>query len=158
MDHKLDENGNNANIGIRGFTTWKKSSDKILPAVGIEPWPLITSDSKSNTILSALTWHVLLRRSLNLCLCTTWYFNFDDLRGINRARLYKEPKVSVLEQMSSQWHSKASDANIGIIANFVYLWKTRMPNVFCLMWNMLRSFIWQEENSGYNLSKCNQNS
>ena len=31
--------GNNANIGIRGFTTWKqkKSSNKMLPLVGIEP-------------------------------------------------------------------------------------------------------------------------
>ena len=33
----------------------KKSSDKMLPPVGIEPRPLITSDSKSNTILSTLT-------------------------------------------------------------------------------------------------------
>ena len=29
--HKLDEIGNNDNIGIRGFTTCKKSSDKMLP-------------------------------------------------------------------------------------------------------------------------------
>ena len=41
--HKLDEIGNNANIGIRGFTTWKKSSDKMLPPVGIEPRSLIES-------------------------------------------------------------------------------------------------------------------
>ena len=53
------------------------------------------SDSKSNTILSTLTWHVLLRRSLNFCSCTTWCL--DDLRRINRAWLYKEPKVSVLQ-------------------------------------------------------------
>ena len=33
----------------------KKSSDKMLPAVGIEPEPLIASDSKSNIILSTLT-------------------------------------------------------------------------------------------------------
>ena len=32
----------------------KKSSDKMLPLVGIEPGPLITFDSKSNTILSTL--------------------------------------------------------------------------------------------------------
>ena len=54
------------------------------------------SDSKSNTILSTQTWHVLLRRSLNFCSCTTWYLDLDDLRRINRAWLYKEPKVSVL--------------------------------------------------------------
>ena len=33
----------------------KKSSDKMLPPMGIEPRPLIASDSKSNTILSTLT-------------------------------------------------------------------------------------------------------
>ena len=67
---RIDKIGNNGNIGITGFTTWKKSSDKMLPPVGIEPTPF--SDSKSNTILSTLTWHVLLRRSLNFCSCTTW--------------------------------------------------------------------------------------
>ena len=55
------------------------------------------SDSKSNTILSTLTWHVLLRRSLNFCSCTTWCLDSDDLRRINRPWLYKEPKVSVLQ-------------------------------------------------------------
>ena len=49
----------------------KKSSDKMLLLVGIEPGPLIASDSKSNTILSTLTCHMLLRRSLNFCSCTT---------------------------------------------------------------------------------------
>ena len=41
--HKLDEIGNNANIGLRGFTTWKqkKSRDKMLPLVGTEPGPLM---------------------------------------------------------------------------------------------------------------------
>ena len=91
---KIDKIGN---VGIRGFTTWKKSSDKMLPPVGIEPEPLITSDSKSNTILSTVTWHVLHRRSLNFCSCTTWCLDLDDLRRINRAWLYKEPKVSVLQ-------------------------------------------------------------
>ena len=33
----------------------------MLPLVGIEPRPLITSDSKSNTILSTLTWHNIAR-------------------------------------------------------------------------------------------------
>ena len=42
----------------------KKSSDKMLPPVGIEPWPLIASDSKSNTILSTLAWHLLARLRL----------------------------------------------------------------------------------------------
>ena len=36
--------------------------------------------SKSKTILSTLTWHVLLRRSLNICSCTTWYLNLDGFK------------------------------------------------------------------------------
>ena len=55
------------------------------------------SDFKSNTILSTLTWHLLLRRSLNFCSCTTWYLDLNDLMRINRAWLYKDPKVSVLQ-------------------------------------------------------------
>ena len=40
--HKLDEIGNNANIGIRCFTDKnKKFSDKMLPTVRIEPGSLI---------------------------------------------------------------------------------------------------------------------
>ena len=79
------------------YVKTKKSSDKMLPLVGIEPRPLITSDSKSSTLLSTLAWHVLLRRSLNFCSCTTWFFNLDDSVKINRTWLYKEPKVSVLQ-------------------------------------------------------------
>ena len=60
----------------------------MLPLVGIEAGP---SDSKFNTILSTLIWH------LNFCSCTTKHVDFDDLRGINKAWLYKEPKVSVLQ-------------------------------------------------------------
>ena len=39
--------GNNANIGFKGFTTWKqkKSSDKMLPPVPIEPGPLMNQHS-----------------------------------------------------------------------------------------------------------------
>ena len=41
--------GNNVNIGIRGFirSNQKKSSDKILPSVRIEPRPLIPSSTLS---------------------------------------------------------------------------------------------------------------
>ena len=42
----------------------KNSSDKMLPLVRIESG---TSDSKSKTLLSKLTWHVLLGGSLNFC-------------------------------------------------------------------------------------------
>ena len=40
---KLDEIGNDANIGIRGFTTWKQknSSNKMLSPMSIEPGTLI---------------------------------------------------------------------------------------------------------------------
>ena len=50
--------------------TTKNPVKKLLSA-GIEPGPLITSDSKSNTILSGLTRQVLLRRSLNFFSCIT---------------------------------------------------------------------------------------
>ena len=42
----------------------KKIQWKMLPPVGIEPWLLITSDSKSSTILSGLSWHLLVRLRL----------------------------------------------------------------------------------------------
>ena len=66
----------------------------MLPPVSIES---LTSDSKSITLLSELTWHVLLRGSLNLCSCTTWFMDLDDLVRINRAWIYNEFKVSVLK-------------------------------------------------------------
>ena len=68
----------------------KKSSNKMLPLVGIEPLA-------QNMLLSTLIWHLLLRRSLNFCSCTTWFLDFDDSVRINRAWLYKDPKVSVLQ-------------------------------------------------------------
>ena len=70
----------------------KKSSNKMLPLVGIEP---LAQVSKFNMLLPTLTWHVLLRRSLNFCSCTTLFL--DDSVRINRAWLYKDPKVSVLQ-------------------------------------------------------------
>ena len=40
---------------------------------------------------------MLLRRSLNFCSCTTWFLDLDDSFRINKAWLYKGPKVSVLQ-------------------------------------------------------------
>ena len=69
--HKYAQEGfshahRNTNCGIFIFTTWKqkKLSDKMLPPLGIEPGPLIASDSKSSIILSTLTWHLLVRLRL----------------------------------------------------------------------------------------------
>ena len=93
--HKLYENANLASEAL--LRENKKCGDKMLPLVEIEPRPLITSDSKSNTLLSELVRHVLLRGSLNFCSCTTWFLDLDDLVRINRIWLYKEPKVSVLQ-------------------------------------------------------------
>ena len=56
----------------------KETSHKMLP-----PGSLIISDS--NTLLSELVRHVLLRGSLILFLCTTSFLNLDDLVSINRA-------------------------------------------------------------------------
>ena len=46
--YKLDEIGNDANIGIRDFTMWKQKIPvtKCYPQCVLNPW---TSDSKSNT-------------------------------------------------------------------------------------------------------------
>ena len=69
-----------------------------------EPGPLIASDSKFNTILSGLTWHMLLRRFLNFCSCTTLFLDLDDSVRINRAWIYKEPKANVnLVQRGECW-------------------------------------------------------
>ena len=93
--HKLDEIGNNAKIGICGLTidviTLNSSNKNVTLKWVLNPW---TSDSKSNTLLCELIWHVLLRRSLNFCSCTTWFL---DLVRIDRTWLYKETKVSVLQ-------------------------------------------------------------
>ena len=42
--------------------------------------------------LACATWG-----SLNVCYCTTWFLDLDYLVGINRARLYKERKSSILQ-------------------------------------------------------------
>ena len=62
----------------------QKSSDKMLPPVGIVPRPLITSDFKSYTLPFELVRHVLLRRYLNLCSYTTRFLGLDNLVTINR--------------------------------------------------------------------------
>ena len=49
------------------YVKTKKNPMKNVTPSGNRIGPLITSDSKSNTILSGLTGHVLLRRSLNFC-------------------------------------------------------------------------------------------
>ena len=57
--HKLDKLGNNANIGIRYFATWKQIPvtkcyhSEYWTQWVLNPW---TSDSKSNTLFSELIW------------------------------------------------------------------------------------------------------
>ena len=93
--HKLDEIGNNANIGIRSFTTWKQKNSvtQCYLQWGLKPGPLISSP----TLLSGLTLHLLLRRSLNFFSSTTWFWDLNDSLRINRTWLYKEPTVPVLQ-------------------------------------------------------------
>ena len=113
------------NIGIRGFTTWKKIQwQNVTPR---ENRTQAASDSKSNTLLSTLTWHMLLRRSLNLCSCTTWRLDLDDLRRINRAWLYKEPKVSVTVRLLQVILSPCSDvsATSGLVRARLHLLRLR---------------------------------
>ena len=59
----------------------KKSSNKILPLVSIEPLAQVFKSNMPPT----LTGHLLLRRSVN-------FWTLADLARINRALLYKDPK------------------------------------------------------------------
>ena len=95
--HKLYEIGNNANIDIRGFATWKQKHPvaKCYPQVGIELGPLIFQVQHSP--FWAKWACATFKGSLNFCSCINWFLDFEYLVGINRAWLYKEPKVSVLQ-------------------------------------------------------------
>ena len=74
--HKLHKN---ANIDIRGFTTWKQ---KIQWQNVTHRGPLITSDSKCvGPHYPFWVRHVLLR-SLNFCWCTTWFLDLIQLESI----------------------------------------------------------------------------
>ena len=69
--------------GISVFTVWKekKSSDKMLSPVGIEPRPFIASDSKSNTLLSTLTWNMWKARVYNKNSVRNHHFYFRNTHG-----------------------------------------------------------------------------
>ena len=76
----------------------------------LESRPLITSDSKTNTLLSELVRYVLLKGSLNLCSCTPWILDLDGLVEINTAWLYKQPKA--YKQMPR--YSRKDSVGLGI--------------------------------------------
>ena len=40
---------------------------------------------------------MLRKGSLNFCSCRTFFWDLDDLVRINKARLFQEPKISVLQ-------------------------------------------------------------
>ena len=86
--YKQDKIGNNANIGN---TMWKqkKSSNKMLPPVSIEPGPLIKLwfQVQHSPFLANLA------RSLNFSSSTTWFLNLEDLEDSWLSWLSKEPKV-----------------------------------------------------------------
>ena len=75
----------------------KQSRGKMLPPVGIELGPFMNLWFQVQHFLFWAKWHLLLRESLNFCLCNTWFLALDHLVGINRAWLYKTPKVSILQ-------------------------------------------------------------
>ena len=56
---------------------------------------------------SELTWHVLVRGSLNWHQIMHNFFHLDDLARINRAWLHKDLKVSVLQAMAG-WLRRVS--------------------------------------------------
>ena len=88
------------------------SSDKFLPPMRIKPG---ISDSKSNTLLSELIWHVLLRESLNFCSCIIWFLALDDLVRINRAWLYIYQKPKVWVQQASTRLTQKVQSSLGVI-------------------------------------------
>ena len=79
-----------------------------------------------------------------------WYNTRCNMVESNPETSEKQPPIIIFS------HSKASDANIGIITNFVYLWKTRMSICFSsflvLNKNRLLLLLWfWKERSNYNL-------
>ena len=135
----------------------------MLPPVGIEPGPLIASDSKSNTNLTfackteslgSLYSHALLilLKSSKSKHQVVHEQKFKDLLS-STCQVSVERIVSDLESEEpgfySHWglhfvtgffsHSKASDANIAIIVNFVYLRKTRLD--YTLSRNDMNGFV-----------------
>ena len=52
------------------------NNNKLLPSLRIEPG---TSDSKSDTVLAELTWHVLLRGSLNCLLFMHHFISWTEM-------------------------------------------------------------------------------
>ena len=78
----------------------------MLPQWVLNPW---TSNSKSNTLLSELIWHVLLRRSLNFCSCNTWFLELNDLVRINKTWLYKKLSLTSKCQVSPEWIKLVQD-------------------------------------------------
>ena len=155
--HTLDEISNNANIGIRGFTKWKKSCDKMLPPVEItqashslwfqvqhSPFYTNLAFTWTTETLGCIYSHALLiptksSKSKNQVVHEQ---KFKDLLsstcqvGVETRVLDLESGVmrglgsiptggNIFHQLFFS-HSEASDANIGIIANVVCLWKPRV--------------------------------
>ena len=90
--HSLYNVGRNGSIGIDRFKNTKKGTYS-----GLNLMPGLLLVYKSNTKPTELLRHVLLRRSLNFCPCTTWFLDLDDLFRIDRAWLNKDPNDSVLQ-------------------------------------------------------------
>ena len=99
----------------------KNSSNKMLSEGVLNPY---TPDSKSNTILSGLTFHVLLLLFMHQLI-----FGFDDSVRINRAYSRKAWVQYSVGVTFCHWifllsRSKESDANIGILVILVHFEKT----------------------------------
>ena len=169
--HKLDEIGNNANIGIRGFTMWKiiqwqnvtssgnRTGASHSPWFQVQHYPLYTTLTfayKTET-LGSLYNHALLiplksskskyqvvhEQKFKDLLSSTCQVSVErivlDLESeVMRERIVLDLESEVMRDPGSIptggnilsldffSHSKASDANIGIIANVVCLWKSRV--------------------------------
>ena len=98
----------------------------MLPLLVLNPW---ISDSKSNTLLSELIWHVLLRRSLNFFTCATWFLGFDDLVRINMILCYITQICGILVLIKGNVFSKCTDVgSLSSVSSYLRPMKTASMN------------------------------
>ena len=104
----------------------KNFSYKMLPLLVLNPW---ISDSKFNTLLSELIWHVLLRRSLNFFTWATWFLGFDDLVRINMILCYNTQIYGTFVLIKGIFFSKCTDVcSLTSVSSYLRPMKTASMN------------------------------
>ena len=117
---------------------------------------------------------MLLRGSLDFCFCITWFLGLDNLVGINRAGLYKEPKVLQVHAQLAQkgecwtWGERRSEVQVQLSLRVTccywsfcfHVVKPLMPTLaslpmLCLCedpdYNKEPTVIWRHRKASYSL-------